>query len=90
MSNLANKRRARTVTFKLVRRVLEQASTYMVGSLCGDCLTVLTSISNTAIDKYLKNTQFDCDISSLFEADAELKHKEILVRSLPSFISDPF
>ena len=49
----------------------------MVGGLNEGCLNELTSLKNTAIDKYLKITQFDWDISSLIEVDQELEQEEI-------------
>ena len=77
MSNLANKRRARTVAINSVRRIFDQANNLMVGGLNEGCLNELTSLKNTAIDKYLKITQFDYDISSLIEVDEELEQEEI-------------
>ncbi|XP_065642134.1 uncharacterized protein LOC136073823 [Hydra vulgaris] len=77
MSNLAYKRRGRMVAVNSVRRIFNQANNLMVGGLYGDCLNELTSLKNTAIDKYLKITQLDCDISSLIEVDEELEQEEI-------------
>ena len=77
MSNLANKRRARMVAINSVRRIFDQGNNLMIGGLNEGCLNELTSLKNTAIDKYLKITEFDCDISSLIEVDEELEQEEI-------------